>query len=159
MDEKVYLILLEKGLLAVVLVFVTFLFNWVLQAIQLRGETAKDLISDRSKAYIELWKGLAEIRPLSNEEVTPEKAQEMEKFLVDWYHNKANALYMSWNTTRKYMLVRQALEEHPIDSQKIRKRISRLRTQLKVDCGIYTDLEAFLPLPTPSPKKSANKAN
>jgi hypothetical protein len=148
-NSEVLIILFEKGLLALVVLFAGFLFNWILQTYKLKREAANQIASDRSKAYLELWKALAAIRPRSDEVISKEKKDEIEKVLVDWYHTEAFALYMSWGTARKYMLLRKALDEKPINSDKVRKRVSRLRTQLKVDCGIYSGLEAILPLPKP----------
>ena len=156
MDEKIFLIFLEKGLLAFVLVVIGFLFNWILQSAKSRSEMANKLAVDRASAYKSLWKTLASIRPGINEDVSPDKVSEIEKALIKWYHDEANALYMSRGTSKQYMLTRRSLCEKPIDSKKIRRRISRLRTQLKIDCGIYTDFEGILPLPSRHPK-SANK--
>lgn len=148
-NSEVLKILFEKGLLALVVLFAGFLFNWILQKHKLQREAANQIASDRSNAYLELWKALAAIRPRSDEVISEEKRDEIEKVLVDWYHKEAFALYMSWGTARKYMLLRKALEVQPTNSDKIRKRVSKLRTQLKVDCGIYSGLEAILPLPKP----------
>lgn len=143
------LILFEKGLLALVLLLGAFLFNLILQKHKLRAEAANKIASERANAYRELWKGLAAVRPIGSQDVTEEDARKLETFLVNWYHKEAFALYMSWGTARRYMLARRALDKRPIDSHQIRKSISRLGTQVKVDCGIYSNLQALLPLPKP----------
>ncbi|MEE4190262.1 MAG: hypothetical protein V2I66_01715 [Halieaceae bacterium] len=147
------LILLENGLLAVVLLLAAFFLNLVLQRSKLRGEAANEIAGDRAKAYIALWKSLASVRPLDKEPVTPEKAAEIEKVLVDWYHEQANALYMSWGTAHRYMKLRQALAQDAINSKLVRARVSALRTQLKVDCGVYSSWDAIRRLPKPKKKK------
>jgi len=157
-SSEVLKILFEKGLLALVVLFAGFLLNWILQKNKLRREAANEIAYDRSQAYLDLWKALAAIRPRSDEIITHEKKDEIEFAIVDWYHKEAFALYMSWGTARRYMLLRKALQEQHINSDKIRKRVSKLRTQLKVDCGIYSGLEAILPLPKPKkvPTKPSN---
>lgn len=151
-DEEILLIFLEKGLLAIVLVVVGFLFNWILQSARLRKEMANELAVDRAAAYKELWKKLASIRPGIGKKILPSDVEATEKVLVDWYHHEANALYMSWTTARQYMLARRWLNKKPINSRQIRRRISRLRTQLKIDCGIYSGIEGILPLPSRTAK-------
>jgi hypothetical protein len=148
-NSPVLLILLENGLLAVVVLLAAFFLNLVLQRSKLRGEAANELAGKRADAYIALWKSLAAVRPLEKEEVTPARAAEIEEALVDWYHEQANALYMSWGAARRYMKLRQALQQEPIDSDLLRKRVSALRTQLKVDCGVYSSWDAIRRLPKP----------
>ena len=151
MEDQIFLILLEKGLLAGIAVLIGFVFNWVLQSAKLRSEMVKELAVERANAYKALWKTLAAIRPGIDEEISPELVNKIEAALVKWYHDEANALYMSWGTSRQYMLARRWLSRQPINSKKIRQRISRLRTQLKADCGIYSDIEKLLPLPSRKP--------
>lgn len=148
-SSKVLTILFEKGLLAMILLLAAFLFNFTLQRYKLRGEAANEIAADRAKAYVELWKVLAEVRPLDDEDIPPKKVKEIESVLKHWYHNQANALYMSFKAAKCYMLLRQALQITPINAQLIRKRVSLLRTQLKVDCGIYSQWDAKLSLPKP----------
>ena len=150
-ENEIMLILLEKGLLAGILVAVGFLFNWILQSARLRKEMANQLAADRAAAYRDLWKKLASIRPGIEKDILPEEVEVIEKVLVEWYHDEANALYMSWGTAKKYMLARRWLGKKPINSKQIRRRISRLRTQLKIDCGIYSEIQGRLPLPSRHP--------
>jgi hypothetical protein len=155
MDEKIFLILFEKGILAAVVLIIGFFLNAVLQANKLRGETVAELAKERAAAYGQLWKELALIRPADNEEVSSDQRKQMEQILADWYHEHSGALYMSWLTARRYMLVRRALDDTNTTSKCIRKQISLLRTRLKIDCGIYSYLEGLLPLPS---RLSANKS-
>lgn len=155
-NREILKILFEKGLLAIIVLMAAFLFNLILQRNKLRGEAANEIAADRSKAYIELWKRLAEVRPGGDEEISPEKVKQIESALIDWYHKEAFALYMSWGTAKRYMQLRKSLEETPINSRKITRQVSLLRTQLKVDCGIYSEIEAIMPLP--KLKKNANKS-
>jgi hypothetical protein len=155
MDEKIFLILFEKGILATVLLIFGFLLNAILQANKLRGETVAKLAENRASAYEKLWKGLALIRPADDEEVSHEKRKQVEKLLADWYHDDSGALYMSWLTARRYMLLRRALDNKDSSSKMIRNQISLLRTRLKIDCGIYSCFEGMMQLPS---RKSANKS-
>ena len=147
MDEKIYLILFEKGILATILLLTGFLLNAVLQANKIRGETVAELAKDRSDAYKKLWKEIALIRPADNEEVSSDKRKQMKKILTDWYHDDSGALYMSWLTTRRFILLGRALDDTKTTNDFIRKQVSLLRTRLKIDCGIYSYLDGLLQLP------------
>ena len=147
MEDGMFLIWFEKGLLAMGLLIVGFFLNYILQANKIRGETAAKLAINRADAYEKLWKGLTEVRPADSENVSTDKRKELEKFLIKWYHDDSGAFYMSWSTARRYMLLRRMLDNKKTSNDIIRKQVSLLRTRLKVDCGIYTGLQGLLPLP------------
>ncbi len=146
-SKEAALILLEKGILAVILVFIGFALKWILQTYKLKGDTISALSKDRGEAYQKLWKDLAAMRPGENEKLSESDVKDLKSLLIEWYHHDAGAMYMSWSTAKQYMLLRRTLDERPIDDKKIRSSVSRLRTKLKVDCGIYSKLDAMLPLP------------
>jgi hypothetical protein len=148
MEEKIFLILFEKGILATILLITGFLLNAVLQANKIRGETIAELAKDRADAYKKLWKEVALIRPAENEEVSSDQRKQMEKILTDWYHEDSGALYMSWLTSRRYMLLRRSLDDTNSTSDFIRNQVSLLRTRLKIDCGIYSYIDGLLQLPS-----------
>ena len=148
-NSELLKIVFEKGLLAIVVLLAAFLLNMVLQRSRLRGEATNQIAADRSMAYIELWKLLSAVRPRDDEIISPGRVAQIESVLYDWYHTEAYALYMSWRTTKRYMQLRKTLQLTPIDSDKIRKGVSSLRTQLKVDCGVYSSFDALRQLPRP----------
>ena len=51
MEEKIFLILFEKGILAAVLLIFGFVLNAILQENKLRGETVAKLAKKRALAY------------------------------------------------------------------------------------------------------------
>ena len=155
MTDEMFLIFFEKGVLALVLLILGYFLNSILQANKIRGETAAKLAVNRASAYENLWKKLAEVRPAYSEDVSHEKRNELEDLLIKWYHDESGALYMSWLTARRYMLLRRALDNKGTPSATIRKQVSLLRTRLKIDCGIYSALQGLLPLPS---RKNANKS-
>lgn len=150
-----FLVWFEKGILAAALLILGFFLNSILQANRIRGETAAKLAVNRAIAYENLWKRLAKVRPADNEDVSHEKRKELEEILIDWYHNDSGALYMSWLTARRYMLLRRAIDNKKTSSDMIRTQVSLLRTRLKIDCGIYSGLQGLLQLPK---RKSANNS-
>ena len=147
MEDGSFLMWFEKGILATVLLVIGFFLNYVLQANKIRGETAAKLANNRASAYEKLWKDLAKVRPADNEDISLRKRKALENLLIDWYHDDSGALYMSWSTARRYMLLRRALDNKNTSSDMVRKQVSLLRTRLKVDCGIYTGLQGLLQLP------------
>ena len=156
MEDKLFLILLDKGVLAIVLLSIGFLFNSILQKNRLRGEVLTQLASKRADAFESLWKGIAKIRPKDSENVTPDKKKEITELLKKWYHDESGALYMSWHTAKRYMLLRRSLTDEKATSDEVKKQISLLRTRLKIDCGIYSYYEGFKQLPSPRNKRANN---
>ncbi len=95
-----------------------------------------------------MWKKISNFRPVANEKITEIRSKEILGVLETWYHEEANAIYMSWGTTANYFLALRCLKERPPDSDKIRSKVSLLRTHLKVDLGIYSKNEAGKKLPS-----------
>jgi len=145
--------LFQNGLLAVLLLVAGYLFNAMLQRSKLRGEGLNKVMPQRMHAYAELWRKLVKAKPKSPDELTAEECQDLYTVLVDWYHKEAYAMYMSWACMRSYFLLRAELEKTEIDSDEIRKRVSQLRTSMKVDCGVYTSADGRKKLPA-LPKQS-----
>ncbi len=130
-----------------------FFMKWFLQSRKSRDELLRALATDRAKAFQSLWKYSilpGHIRRMKDDDIVPnEFLRERNGELVDWYYSQANALFLSWKSTRSLFAVLDLLRTENPSKEMVRKAFSSLRTALKRDCGIYSAWAAWRQLPTP----------
>lgn len=156
-DQQIFITLLDKGLLAFVLLFGGFVLNWYLQNRKARDETIRELATSRADAYKDLWRILEEVKPAEFNAGEEDTKKKLDEALTNWYFNECGALFMSWQTTRQFFLVLDTVRNPTATFRQTQKMVSLLRTRLKQDCGIYSFFEALRQLPTP--RKSPYLAN
>lgn len=152
-DAELSLLLLDKGLLALLALLVGFVLNWGLQRSKSQDDLRNALAVDRARSYQCLWKILA-VAPASG--LSRVERADLEVAMTDWYHDQSGALHMSWWTARRFIRVLDSLRATPPTAEhQLRKQISRLRTSLKRDCGRYGFFGQFIDVgpARPSPKR------
>jgi hypothetical protein len=71
--------------------------------------------------------------------------------LRKWYYDQRNAMYLSLDAADLFLKGLKLLEHADQDSAKdIKDHFSSLRTQLKVDLGVYTKADAKIQIPRTS---------
>lgn len=131
-----------------------FVTKFYLQDRKSRDELLRALAPDRAAAFQALWQKIAlpeEIRGLARtDDVPKEYLQTLNEELLHWYHDHAHALFLSWKSTKCLFLVFDLIrDEKAVTKGVLDRRLSKVRTSLKRDCGIYTSWNAWRQLPSP----------
>ena len=150
-EQQIYITLLDKGLLALLLLIAGFGLNFILQSRKSRDETIRELAVARAEAFKALWSLMSQIKPSETADTSKNTVADTERKLTKWYHEDGGALYASWQTTRAVLLALDTLRNPEVSPDDVRIAVSRVRTQLKKDIGVYTSLDAWRQLPKPRP--------
>jgi hypothetical protein len=103
------------------------------------------LAQARAEAFGSLWSATQPLSPYDEGVLpTPEDCRHVFTEMRTWYYSKAGAMHLSFAAARQCMLLLAALER--ADGRGAKQHASALRTQLKVDMGVYTQAESGRPL-------------
>lgn len=102
----------------------------------------------RGTAYARLWSLTEELSPRGPLELPPDERVMLREALREWYYKSGNAMYLSIDSADLFLKGLTALEPAQQFEPGIAKTIfSALRTQMKVDLGIYTKDDARTQIP------------
>lgn len=132
--QQLTLVVLDKAIIGALLLLAGFLLNSALERRKAGDELKKAIALERVSAYRELWK--LSIRPVAGT-----GRPELSTAFDDWY-GAGGALFLSFNAASSYFQVKQMLVDATVGDDAIRAELSRLRTELKHDCGTYARREA-----------------
>lgn len=138
---------------------VGFAAQWFLQERKSRDELVRALADQRAASLCKLWEITtlpAEVTALEDSMVTPSEVRELlDRSVLDWYTRQAGALFLSWNSTQLLFRLLDLIRSEQATKKQLESAVSSLRSQLKLDCGVYSRSEAKRDLtrPRPSPWK------
>lgn len=141
---------------------VGFAAQWFLQERKSRDELVRALADQRAASLRKLWEITtlpAKVTALEGSMVTPSEVRErLDKSILDWYTKQAGALFLSWNATQLLFRLLDLLRSEQTTKEQLESAVSALRSQLKLDCGVYSRSEAKRNLirPRPSPWKASS---
>jgi hypothetical protein len=142
-----------------------FAAQWFLQERKSRDELVRALADQRAASLCKLWEITtlpAEVTALEASMATPSEVRErLDKSVLDWYTKQAGALFLSWNATQLLFRLLDLLRSEKATKEQLESAVSSLRSQLKLDCGVYSRSEAqrYLIRPRPSPWKAGSSDN
>jgi AcrR family transcriptional regulator len=142
-----------------------FAAQWFLQERRSRDELVRALAEQRAATLCKLWEITTlpvEVTALGASEPTPSDVREqLDRSVLDWYTRQAGALFLSWPSTQLLFRLLDLLRTEPAHKAALELAVSSLRSQLKLDCGVYSRSEARRPLirPRPSPWKVNSSGN
>ncbi len=146
--DAIILAVVDKLLIAVIVLLVGFWLNRKLERFKggLSFQTA--LAPNRTQAYQGLWAMTEPLSPrdIKSLDVSVAKGRSLQQ-LRDWYYKNGNAMYLSLDAADLFLRGLQLLERPAVSAKEIKDHFSSLRTQLKVDLGIYGRSEARIKLP------------
>ena len=147
--DSLVLAVVDKLLIGVVVLVVGFWLNHRLET--LKGSLAFNtaLAPLRTAAYGTLWEKTRELTPRDGS-VDVKRAAALVKELRDWYYDKGNAMYLSLNAADLLLGTFRLLESDQVTPIRIKESFTTLRTQLKVDLGIYSKADAKVLIPRAS---------
>ena len=153
-NQQLLLTIIDKGLIGIILLIIGF---WIKTRIErLKGEEALrrlivgQIASARSPAYLELWQLTVKTSPSKTRALSQQEKDDLFDSLTTWYYDKGNAIFLSVAATDLFLKARGMLKESNSSDQETTDAFSKLRTQLKVDMGVYSDQDARTQLPKPN---------
>jgi hypothetical protein len=127
--------------------------QWALQDRKSRDELTRALAPRRAEVLCRLWTVTTlptEVASTPLESPIPvADAQTVDRTIVDWYTKEAGALYLSHDATRLVFALLDTLRNRSAKHADLETAVTRLRTQLKRDCGIYSRSESRRSLERP----------
>jgi hypothetical protein len=149
LPDNLALAIADKLLIGVLVLILGYWLNQRLETFKgsLAFQTA--LAPKRTAAYEALWEKTAPLTPrdvatLDVRAATGSCLQD----LRSWYYDKGNAMYLSLDAADLFLAGLKLLGRgDQVSAEKIRHHFSSLRTQLKVDLGVYTRADAKVQIP------------
>jgi hypothetical protein len=148
LSDSILLAIVDKFLIAALILFFGFWLNTRLE--KLKGQIAlQNAVGPaRGGAYAKLWALTEELSPRGPLEPPRDKYIQLFEALRGWYYTAGNAMYLSIDAADLFL---QGLEvlEHPdrSESGQAKKIYSALRTQMKIDLGVYAPADARVQIP------------
>ena len=146
-DQKIWLIILDKGFLAIALAVVAGLVKWLLQRDQAQRDLVREIAPKRAEAYERLWMVTEPLCRKKLSEINQQFREEMHEKLNKAYFDEGAAMYLSHKASSIFVRAKGHLVDNT-DVAVLVKELSSFRTQLKQDLKIYTTREAETPLET-----------
>jgi hypothetical protein len=149
LSESVALAIVDKLLIGVLVLIVGYWLNQRLETFKgsLAFQTA--LAPKRTAAYETLWEKTEPLTPreVAALDVSAAKSSCFED-LRSWYYDKGNAMYLSLDAADLLLGGLKLLERaEQVSATVIKEHFTSLRTQLKVDLGVYTRSDAKVQIP------------
>jgi len=152
LPDNVALAIVDKLLIGILVLIIGYWLNQRLETFKgsLAFQTA--LAPKRSAAYETLWEKTELLTPreVATLDVSAAKGSCFED-LRNWYYDKGNAMYLSLDSADLFLRGLKLLEcADQVSAEEIKAHFSSLRTQLKVDLGVYTRADAKVQIPRTS---------
>lgn len=122
-----------------------FWLKWILEKRKARYALVTEIAGERVSEYVNLWR-ITQRAAFGTKDSELDRKQ-LDDDLFDWYYRNAGAMYLSVKAAKRLAGARLALQKRDSELKEIRRRFSRLRTQLKYDCGVYTMLDKVRKIP------------
>ncbi len=135
----------DKLLIGIILVIAAFWLNERLE--QLKGQIALQnaIALSRASAFGALWNLIQPLTPRGEHLPMEQDCAGAFSDLRKWYYSESGAMHLSLDATDLCLKLLNALESR--DAKAAKRWSTALRTQLKVDLGLYTVAQAKIQLP------------
>ena len=101
----------------------------------------EQIISDAETAKKRLWE-LSSVTSPTELQLDSNQRNDLAERLRDWYYKDGGGMYLSRTAADLFLKAKDSLTDSSKDSNNVRELFSTLRTQLKVDAGIYNESDA-----------------
>jgi hypothetical protein len=144
-NESLILIIIDKLLIGAIFLIAGFWLKGRLE--KLKGQLALQsaLAPARASAFGALWKLTQPLTPRARQLPTIQECADAFLELRKWYYAENGAMHLSLDASDLCLKLLAALENQ--DGKAAKKLTSGLRTQLKVDLGVYTRGQGRVSLP------------
>ena len=144
--EKLLLTLLNGLGIGAILALLGYWFQKHLASDRARNEFVKAVAENRAKQYEFLWGITEQARRFKDNKPSPDDRKNLSEELTKWYYG-GGAMYLSFVAVNQFFKTRKYLLDETRCGNDIWVEFSRLRTEMKHDCGIYNRKEADTPIP------------
>ena len=136
-EDALLLAIIDKLLIGLVLLIAGLWLNTRLERLKGQISLHNALAQHRAAALGALWNLT---QPLTPRNVDPEPTVCKSSFndLRRWYYSESGAMHLSYEATDQSLGLLTALQATTPNCVSIKHLASKLRTQLKVDMGVYT---------------------
>ena len=145
LGDSLLLAIADKLLIGLVLLIAGLWINERLEILKGQIGLQNALAPARASAFGALWKATQPLTPRGDELPTAEVCRGTFTEIRKWYYGEDGAMHLSFAATNECLGLLKALERQ--DCSAAKKHASALRTQLKVDIGVYTKAQARDRLP------------
>lgn len=145
-SEELLVVIVEKAIIALGLLLIAYWFNRRLERDKANEGIRQKIAASRAATYLRLWQLTAEIDAVNSSLMTPEAIEKLLNKVTSWYYQEGNGLYLSHEATSLFLECRGMLKGTSLDVPQIKSGFSRLRTQLKLDIGVYDEQQARQPV-------------
>ncbi len=142
--NELFMVIIDKGLLAILLLLIGFWINRKLSEyksnLEQNLQTKILLAESKLPSFTSLWQITAPTSPTRKKNLNDKERTDLNLALVNWYYQKGNGLYLSNELRELYLCARESLtlsSEDPNSEKEISDNFSKLRTALKNEIGIY----------------------
>jgi hypothetical protein len=136
-DETVIITIIDKCLIALVLVLAGYVANLSIEKYKATEEFRKTFALVRVDAYKKLWSLMDTLSPTKHSEITEAERRTLSDLLQTWYYQDGGAIFLSLKAADLFIKAKDSLLEPGVSSHDLRERFSSLRTELKIDVGVY----------------------
>ncbi len=139
--KDILIALLDKGLLAGIVIGVGYYFNRLLHEKKARDSMLEAIVEQRITAYKKLWEATQMVQYARMEEISEAEKVALSDKLSEWYYKDGGAMFLSFKASKLYGEAKEILLDAESDFRTIKNAFSALRAQLKSDLKIYTEAE------------------
>jgi len=147
--EHVAITVIDKLLIGALLVVFGYWVKRRLERVKRDEQFRLQVALERMSAYRTLWSLTEPLSPAVQLDLSPDDRALHLAALRSWYHQAGNGMFGSWDASSRFVQVTHLLESGA-PTPEVRKAVSALRTQLKVDMGVYDEEQAAKQLGLPS---------
>ncbi len=113
----------------------------------------------RLEALKKLWTSTEQMSPTASEQLSPKMRKELDAELRQWFYKNGNGIFLSIKAADAFLKARKILTDKLTTFEEVHKAFSRVRTQLKIDLGVYSPDEAKYQIGIPVDYKKAPETN
>jgi hypothetical protein len=140
LGDSLFLTIVDKLLIGVVLLIAGLWLNERLEKLKGQIGLQNVMVQKRALAFGSLWELTQPLTPRGDEFPTEDDCKGAFEHIRRWYYSEAGAMHLSFEATSQCLMLLKALEKR--ESANAKTHASGLRTQLKVDIGVYTKSQA-----------------
>jgi hypothetical protein len=144
-NESFLLTLIDKLLIGAILLIAGFWLNGRLEKLKGQISLQNALAPARALAFGALWKLTQPLTPRAGQLPTIQECADAFLELRKWYYAENGAMHLSLDAADLCLKLLDSLENRDVKGAK--RLATALRTQLKVDLGVYTRAQAGIRLP------------
>jgi len=141
-NQTLIITVLDKAIIGGLLLFAGWCLNRSIEKYKSQLEFRKQTATAREAAYRRLWALTQMFSPSLRADLSQERRDEVAVSLRSWYYTDGNGIYLSRAAADLCFKARELLTIPGEDIERIRQAFSALRTQLKLDVGVYDTLDA-----------------